>query len=96
MLNSKSGGSEGENPKLASCDEYSHATVHCMTLYMYSLLIPILDFPSDGRTTWVRRYCNIQKGFDAYSTTNTLWYVQVRTVNLTSEMTRLSKFYDAE
>jgi hypothetical protein len=36
------------------CDEYSPATVYCSTLYMYSLLIPIRDFPSDGRTTWVR------------------------------------------
>jgi hypothetical protein len=46
-------------------DEYSLATVHCMTLYRYSLLIPIRAIPSDGRThvgTWVRRYCNIHKG----------------------------------
>jgi hypothetical protein len=48
------------------CDQYSHATVHCMTLYMYSLLIIIRAFPSEGRTTWVRRYYNISKGFDAY------------------------------
>jgi hypothetical protein len=63
---------------------------------MYSLLIPIRAFPLDGRTTWVRRYCNIYKGTDAYSTTNTYWYVQVRTINLTSQMTRLSEFSDAE
>jgi hypothetical protein len=31
------------------CDEYILATIHCMTLYMYSLLIPIRAFPSDGR-----------------------------------------------
>jgi hypothetical protein len=47
------------------CDEYSLATVHCRTLYMYSLLILIRAFPSDGRTTWVRRYCNVSKGSDA-------------------------------
>jgi hypothetical protein len=60
-----------------NCDEYNHATLHCMTLYMYSLLIPIRTFPSDGRTTWVRRYSDIHKGFDAYCTTNTSWYVHV-------------------
>jgi hypothetical protein len=63
---------------------------------MYSLLIPIRAFPSDGRTTWVRRYGNIHKGFDAYCMTNTSWYVHVRTINLTSQMTRLSEFSDAE
>jgi hypothetical protein len=46
--------------------------------------------------TWVRRYCNIHKGVDAYSTTSTSRYVHVRTVNLTSHMTRLSEFSDAE
>jgi hypothetical protein len=78
------------------CDEYSHATVHCWTLYKYSLLIPIRAFPSDGRTTWVRRYGNIHKEFDAYYTTSTFRYVQVRTVNLTSQKTRLSEVSDAE
>jgi hypothetical protein len=29
----------------AYCDEYSPATVHCMTLYKYSLRIPIRAFP---------------------------------------------------
>jgi hypothetical protein len=67
-----------------------------MKLYMYSLLIPIRAFPSDGRTTWVRRYCNIRKGYDAYYTTNTSWYVHVRRVNLTSHMTRLSEVSNAE
>jgi hypothetical protein len=43
------------------CDEYSPATIHYMTLYMYSLLIPIRDFPSEGRTTWVRRYCKLAR-----------------------------------
>jgi hypothetical protein len=43
------------------CDEYIHANVHCRTLYMYSLLIPIRDFPSEGRTKWVRRYSNLAK-----------------------------------
>jgi hypothetical protein len=33
-----------------TCDEYSPATVHCMTLYRYSLLILIRAFPTDGRT----------------------------------------------
>jgi hypothetical protein len=28
---------------------------------MYSLLIPIRDFPSEGRTTWARRYCNLAR-----------------------------------
>jgi hypothetical protein len=46
--------------------------------------------------TWVRRYCNIHKGADAYYTTTTSRYVQVRTANLTSQMTRLSEFYDAD
>jgi hypothetical protein len=32
-----------------------------MTLYKYSLLIPIRAFPSEGRTTRVRRYCNIAR-----------------------------------
>jgi hypothetical protein len=40
----------------AICDEYSHLTIHYMTLYRYSLLIPIRAFPTEGRTTWVRRY----------------------------------------
>jgi hypothetical protein len=78
------------------CDEYCHATLHCMTLYMYSLLIPIRAFPSDARTTWVRRYYNIHKGYDAYCTTITSWYVQVRTYNLTSQKTRLSEVSNAE
>jgi hypothetical protein len=61
---------------------------------MYLLLIPIRAFPLDGRTTWVRRYCNIHKGFDAYCTTITSRYVHVRTVNLTSQKTRLSEVSD--
>jgi hypothetical protein len=32
------------------CDEYSPTTVHCRTFYMYSLLIPIRAFSTDGRT----------------------------------------------
>jgi hypothetical protein len=32
-----------------------------MTLYIYSLLIPIRAFPSEGRTTWVRRYSNLAR-----------------------------------
>jgi hypothetical protein len=40
------------------CDKYSPLTIHYMTLYMYSLLIPVRAFPSEGRRTWVRRYCN--------------------------------------
>jgi hypothetical protein len=67
-------------------DEYSLATVHYMTLYMYSLLIPIRAFPSEGRTTWVSRYSNISKGSDAYYTTITSRYVHVRTFHLTSQM----------
>jgi hypothetical protein len=81
---------------MVGCDEYSLATVHCKTLYMYSLLIPIRAFPSDGRTTWVRRYWNIHKGSYAYCTTSNSRYVQVRTVNLTSQMTRLSEVSDTE
>jgi hypothetical protein len=73
-------------------DEYSHATIHCKTLYKYSLLILIRAFPSEGRTTWVRRYCNISKGSNAYCTTCTSRYVLVRTVNLTCEMTRQARF----
>jgi hypothetical protein len=80
----------------SKCDEYSHATVHYITLYKYSLLIQIRAFSSDGCTTWVRRYCNISKGFDAYCTTSTSRYVLVRTVNLTSQMTRLSEVSNAE
>jgi hypothetical protein len=34
----------------AFCDENSPTTVHCMTLYMYSLLTPIRASPSDVRT----------------------------------------------
>jgi hypothetical protein len=78
------------------CDEYSHVTIHYMTLHMYSLLIPIRAFPSEGRTTYVRRYYNIRKGSDAYYTTNTSWYVQVSTINQTSQMTRLSEVSNAE
>jgi hypothetical protein len=63
---------------------------------MYSFLIQIRAFPSDGRTTWVRRYYNMHKGSNAYYTTNTSWYVHVRTVNLTSQMTRLSEFSNAQ
>jgi hypothetical protein len=63
---------------------------------MYSLLIPIRAFPSDGRTTWVRHYRNISKGSNAYSMTIISRYVQVRTVNLTSRKTRLSEVSDAE
>jgi hypothetical protein len=75
-----------------SCDKYSHATVHYKTLYMYSLQIPIRTFPSEGRTTWVRRYCNISKGFDAYCTAITSQYVLIRTMNLISQMTRQARF----
>jgi hypothetical protein len=63
---------------------------------MYSLLILIRAFPSDGRTTWVRRYYSISKGSDAYYTTSTFRYVHVRTINLTSETRRLSEVSDAE
>jgi hypothetical protein len=77
---------------IVTCDEYSPATVHCKTLYMYSLLIPIRAFPSEGRTTWVRHYCNISKGSNAYCTTSTSRYVQVRIVNLTSQITRQARF----
>jgi hypothetical protein len=64
---------------------------------MYSLLIPIRTFPSDGRSTWVvRRYCNIHKGSYAYYTTSTSRYVQVCTRNLTSQKARLSEVSDAE
>jgi hypothetical protein len=45
----------------APCDEYNHVTVHRMTLYMYSLLNPIRAFPSEGRTSWVRRYRNLAR-----------------------------------
>jgi hypothetical protein len=45
---------------------------------MYSLLVLIRAFPSEGRTTWVRRYCNTSKGR--------------RTANLTSQMTRQARF----
>jgi hypothetical protein len=43
------------------CDKYSHATLHCRTFYMYSLRILIRAFPSEGRTAWVRRYCNLAR-----------------------------------
>jgi hypothetical protein len=44
------------------CDEYSHAaTTHCMTLYKYSLLNLIRAFPSEGRRSWVRRYCKLAR-----------------------------------
>jgi hypothetical protein len=74
------------------CDEYIPTTIHCMTLYRYSLLIPISAFPSEGRTTWVRRYSNVSKGSHAYRTTSTSRYLHVRTVNLTSQMTRQARF----
>jgi hypothetical protein len=35
------------------CDEYRHATVHCRTLYRYSLQTLIRAFPHDGRTNVV-------------------------------------------
>jgi hypothetical protein len=76
------------------CDEYNPVTVHYKTLYIYSLLNPIRDFPWDRRTTWVRRYYNIHKGADVYCTTNTSSYVHVRTNNLTSQVTRLSEVSD--
>jgi hypothetical protein len=63
---------------------------------MYSLLILIRAFHRTDVQTWVRRYYNIHKGANAYCTTITSRYVHVRTVNLTSQMTRLSKFSDAE
>jgi hypothetical protein len=73
----------GKRPLLAkhrhNCDEYIHAIVHYITLYNYSLLITIRAFPSEGRTMWVRRYCNIAR-------------VLMRNVNLTSHMTRQARF----
>jgi hypothetical protein len=39
-----------------NCDDYSYATLHCMTLYMYSLLILIRAFPPEGRTSVQRGY----------------------------------------
>jgi hypothetical protein len=44
-----------------SCDEYILATIHYMILYMDLLLIPIRVVPSEGRTTWVRRYCKSRR-----------------------------------
>jgi hypothetical protein len=43
------------------CDECDPATIHRKTVYMYSLLFPIRAFPSEGRTSWVRRYCNLAR-----------------------------------
>jgi hypothetical protein len=63
--------------------------VQCKTLYKYSLLTTIRAFPSEGRTTWVRRYC---KGSYAYCTTTISQYVQVSTINLTGQMTRQARF----
>jgi hypothetical protein len=45
----------------AQCDEYNPATIHCTALYKYSILILIRAFPSEGRTTWVRRYRDIAR-----------------------------------
>jgi hypothetical protein len=64
-----------------------------MTLCMYSLLIPIRAFLSEGRTMWERRYCSTSKTSDAYSTTITSHrYAQIRKVNLTNHTTRLARF----
>jgi hypothetical protein len=63
-----------------------------MTFYIYSLLIPIRAFPSEGRITWVLRYFNISKGSYAYCTTSTSRYVHVRTIHLTSQTTRQARF----
>jgi hypothetical protein len=55
-------GSSISVPCLArKCDEYSNATVHYIKLYKYSLLNPIRAFPSEGRTSWVRQYCNLAR-----------------------------------
>jgi hypothetical protein len=43
------------------CDECNLVKVHYGTLYMYLLLIPVRAFPSEGCTTWVRRYCNLAR-----------------------------------
>jgi hypothetical protein len=65
-----------------------------MTLYKYSLLIPIRAFPSEGRTAWVRRYCNLAMRVlrRIVLPINTSMYVQVRKVNLTSQITRQARF----
>jgi hypothetical protein len=47
------------------CDEYNPATVHCRTLYMYSLLIPIRAFSSDGRTHMGTSLLQYSLGADA-------------------------------
>jgi hypothetical protein len=44
------------------------AIVHFMKFYMYSSQIrSVLSIPSEGRTTWVRRCCNLAKGVDVAS-----------------------------
>jgi hypothetical protein len=43
------------------CDDYSLVRVHCKTLYMYSLLNLVHGIPSEGRTSWVRRYCSLMR-----------------------------------
>jgi hypothetical protein len=74
------------------CDEYNHVKVHYIKLYKYSLLNTIRAFPSEGRTTWVRRYNNL-----ASFLMRTLLPVppgthKVRTLNPTNQMTRQARF----
>jgi hypothetical protein len=40
---------------------HKFAKTHYMIVCMYSLLIPVRAFPSERRTTWVRRYCNFAR-----------------------------------
>jgi hypothetical protein len=68
------------------CDEYSHATIRYMTLYMYSLLVPIRDSYSAGTSP-----PQLNKGFDAYCTISTSRYAQVRIVKLTNHTTRRTR-----
>jgi hypothetical protein len=50
-----------DNGIQSMCVEYGPTTVHDMTLYNHSLLNAIRAFPSEGRKTLVRRYCNLAR-----------------------------------
>jgi hypothetical protein len=72
--------------RVQSCNNILHDIVHVLVTNSNSCF-------SIGRTYNVgTSLLQISEGFDAYCTTSTSRYVHVRTINLTSEMTRQASF----
>jgi hypothetical protein len=75
----------------ASFDEYNPATLRYMTLYNHSLLSPIRA-SIGGACIVGTSLLQLSDGYDAYCTTSTSSYAQIRKTNLTSQTTHRTRF----